>query len=143
MKREEFLLGVSIYTLIILAGFFRQTLQKLENNPLGKPFYSLAQYHFRPSVHLSNQKDKKPLLDSNFRQIFSSDSAVSISAKTQDSIRHNLEENWKRMASHPAGLGQETESKVDITPLLGRKPDPKGMPVVGGKASNGEEPTKG
>ena len=144
MKRDELLLGASVYALIIVAGFFRLTLEKLGNKAWGKPFDSLAKNYSQPGVPLATRQEQKKLLASNVEQILSADRAVSFSAVTQDSIRRNLEEKWKKMASHPAGLEQETESSGNVPPLLGIKTGSATKSVTSEKKISGvEEPMKG
>ncbi len=144
MKRDEFYLGALVYALIIGAGFYGPLREKFENIPWDKPIYSLLRDHFRPTSAVPVDRAKKAILALKVRRVLAPDRAVSISAMTQDSIRQNLAENWKKMAAHPEGLGQETESSSDVPPLLGIKTGTKTKPVLPEKKSSSvEEPMKG
>jgi hypothetical protein len=143
MKRDEFLLGAFVYALIIAAGFCRPLLEKWGNSPWNKPLFALVQNRFRPPVPVAKPQASKALLVSKVRQILAPDTRISVPALAQDSIRKKLAENWKRMASHPAGLGTETESAGNAPTLAGGKADLKINPLAPERKAAGGEATKG
>ncbi len=144
MKRDEFYLGALVYTLIIGAGFYQPIREKIGSVPWDKPIYSFFRDHSHPSVPVSNPQVQKVLVASTVRRILTPDHAVSVSETTQESIRQNLAGRWEKMASHPMGLGQETESTGNAPPLLGTKTGSKAKSVLPDKKASGvEEPLKG
>jgi hypothetical protein len=143
MKREEFLLGVTVYALIIAAGYAGPILKKLKKFPWNKPVQSFAWGPIRDSVAISGPGDKKALLALKVRQALTPDRSIPEPVIAQDSIRQNLEERWKRMASHPALFGTGSEPSSLPRPLLGIKTGSKPKLTTPGKKAQGvEEPMK-
>ena len=144
MKREEFLLGTTIYALIISAGFCGPIFKKLGQLPWDKPIDSAAWGRFPLFDWENNQKANKAVLVSNVRKILRPDTQSATLTYPLDSIHQKLEENWKRMASHPAVLGNETEPSQNVSSFFGKKTEFKLNPVTQKKkVTHFEEPTKG
>ncbi|HEY5039950.1 MAG TPA: hypothetical protein VIJ93_12845 [bacterium] len=142
MKREEFFLGVSLYALVIAAGFSGPILKKLGKLSWDKPIGSFVWGYSRPPVLFSNQKATKGTLASRTWKILKKGIRESEPDLTKNAIRQKLEEDWKKMASHQAVIG--TEPNPNPIPLLGKKKDMKLAPdTPERKVPNGEEPTKG
>ena len=142
MKREEFLLGVSLYALIIAAGFSGPLLKKLGKLPWDKPIATFVWGYSQHSVPSSNQNVPKNTLASRTRKNLKTGIRESKPDLAKNAIRQKLEEDWKKMVSHQAVIG--TETTPNPIPLIGKKKEMKLAPVSPErKVPNGEEPTKG
>jgi hypothetical protein len=144
MKRDEFWLGVIVYALIIAAGFSRPILKKLGNIPWDRPVRSWVQGYFHPP---SPEALKSAQAHSRTVQVHPGKASAAVplpAALAADPLRQAREENWKRLASHPAGFNPEPGSAVNEPSLIRVKALLKLKPAVPKrKAISGEEPTKG
>ena len=144
MKREEFLLGASLYALFITIGFSGPVLKTLAKLPWNKPVGSFDWSFFNPSIPTAQQKAIKKILASRVRKVLTGEKHLAASKGALDPIHQKLKENWEQMSS------QSSESKGKVGPaeffhpVLGGASGLKLTPVTPErKAPHGEEPTRG
>lgn len=142
MKREEFLLGASLYLLIIAAGYSGPILKKLGKLPWDRPIGSFV-WSFSQTPALSfNPKVPKGILTSATQKTLKPSTLASGYSLPPGATRQKRQEYWEKIASHPAVFGTEPTPKS--LPRFGKRKDLKLTPVIPErKVPYGEEPTKG
>lgn len=140
MSRDEFWLGVCVYSAIIAASFSGPMLKKLKNTPLEEPIAVWAQSYFytqKSSSNFSKPVDSTGVLNTN-----RSTQKLLIPAIPPSSISQIRVENWKKLASHPSTPASNSKL-LNTSPVLGSKPDLKNDFLDGAKKpEESKEPEK-
>jgi hypothetical protein len=134
MNRQELSIGVCVYALIITVGYSGPLLAKFHWAKWGEPTLQSFWLWFHPEATRSVFESK-----SNVKAVARHKPKLA-RAPVLDPDRFARQENWKKMAAHPAveGTGQDSPGLLGKSSLL-----KEGPPVLPKKTVTPPEPSKG
>ncbi len=134
MNRQEFLIGVCVYALIIAAGYSGPLWTSIHWPQWEKSSLQNFWLWFHPAAD-QTVFEAKPKVKTAVRC-----EPKVVQVIVRDPNRLIREENWKKMAAHSSigGAGQDSPDLSDRNPLLKARP-----PALPKKTATPPEPSKG
>ena len=144
MKKQEFLIGVCVYALVVLAGFSGPLVRQLKKLDWSRPLVAGIESSTGALARGGAMTIGQQALAWDPHHARYSARAVSILTRVQNPIQQARTNHWKSTASFEPGPESATGSSISNPRVLGKKPVSKsGIGNIDKKNPNGEEAPRG